>query len=310
MAGTPKFNQNRLRLIGYTSLTLLDFWIQPNAQRNRMMKVVLTLSLFAVAAPAQWLNYPVPGVPRTSNGKPDLTARAPRLNGKPDLSGGWHVEPTSLKEMKRLYGNDVDDLSPAGMEVDTISKYAINILVDFALAESPLRPEAAAILSSRKPSSFPGNSCLPLGIPSATLVSEPIHIVQSPGLIAMLFESADSHRRIYTDGRTLPQDPEPTWLGYSIGKWEGDTLVVQTSGFNNKSWLDVMGHPHSEALHITERYHRRDFGRLDVETTFDDPKMYTRAFTIKFTYRLMADSDILEFFCNENEKDRPHDGKN
>jgi hypothetical protein len=274
-----------------------------------MMKVVLTLMLFAAAAPAQWLNFPVPGVPRTRNGKPDLTARAPRMNGKPDLSGGWHVEPTSLKEMKRLYGNDVDDLSPPGMEADTISKYAINILIDFTPAESPLRPEGAAILSSRKPASFPGNSCLPLGIPSATLVSEPVHIVQSPGLIAMLFESADSHRRIYTDGRPLPQDPEPTWLGYSIGKWEGDTLVVETGGFNNKSWLDVMGHPHSEALHITERYHRRDFGHLDVETTFDDPKLYTRAFTIKFTYGLLANSDILEFFCNENEKDRPHDAK-
>ncbi len=237
-----------------------------------MLKLVLTLSLFAAAAPSQWLNYPVPGVPRTRSGKPDLTARAPRINGKPDLSGAWHVEPTSLKEMKRLYGADVDDLSPAGMEADTISKYALNILVDFTPAESPIRPEAAAILSSRKPDAFPGNSCLPLGIPSATLVSEPIHIVQSRGLIAILFESADSHRRIYTDGRPLPQDPEPTWLGYSIGKWEGDTLVVQTGGFNNKSWLDVMGHPHSEALHITERYHRRDFGHLDVETTLTIPR--------------------------------------
>jgi hypothetical protein len=243
-----------------------------------IMKALLVLSLFAAAAPAQWLNYPVPGVPRTRNGKPDLNARAPRINGKPDLSGAWHVEPTSL--------------------------------VDFTPAESPLRPEGAAILSSRKPDSFPGNSCLPLGIPSATLVSEPVHIVQSPALIAMLFESADSHRRIYTDGRTLPQDPEPTWLGYSVGKWEGEALIVQTGGFNNKSWLDVMGHPHSEALHITERYHRRDFGHLDVEMTFNDPKMYTRAFTIRFTYRLLADSDILEFFCNENEKDRPHDAKN
>jgi hypothetical protein len=275
-----------------------------------IMKALLVLSLFAAAAPGQWLNYPVPGMPRAADGKPDLTARAPRVNGKPDLSGAWHVEPTSIAEMKRLYGNDVDDLSLLGMEADTISKYAINILVDFAPAESPLRPEARAILNSRRPESFPGNSCLPLGIPDATLVSEPIHIIQSPGLIAILFESADSHRRIYTDGRPLPQNPEPTWLGYSVGKWEGDTLVVQTYGFNNKSWLDVMGHPHSEALHISERYHRRDFGHLDAEMTFDDPKMYTRSFSIKFTYRILTDSDILEFFCNDNEKDRSHDAKN
>jgi len=273
------------------------------------MKILLALALFAAAVPAQWLNHTMPGVPRTRDGKPDLAFRAPRLDGKPDLSGAWHVEPTSLEEMKRLYGNDVDDVSLPGMESDTISKYAINILIDFKPPESLMRHEAEAVLSGRRPSSFPGNRCLPLGIPAAALVSEPIHIVQSPGLVAILFESADSHRRIYTDGRALPEDPQPTWLGYSVGKWEGDILVVQTAGFNDKSWLDVMGHPHSEALRITERYRRRDFGHLDAEMTFDDPKMYTRPFTIKFTYRLLTDSDILEFFCNENEKDRPHTAK-
>jgi hypothetical protein len=150
---------------------------------------------------------------------------------------------------------------------------------------------------------------LPLGIPFAFLVSEPDKIVQTPGLAVMMFESADADRRIYTDGQPLPKDPEPAWLGYSVGKWEGDTLVVETAGFNDKTWLDAMGHPHSEGLRVVERYRRRDFRHMDVQVTFDDPKTYTKPFTIKFTQRLLADSDILEFFCNENEKDRIHSGQ-
>ncbi len=106
-----------------------------------------------------------------------------------------------------------------------------------------------------------------------------------------------------------PADPEPLWLGYSVGKWEGDTLVVDTVGFNDKGWLDGMGHPRSEALHVMERFHRRDFGHLDVEITIDDPKVYTKSFSVKFTELLQPDSDVTEYFCNENEKDRSHIGE-
>jgi hypothetical protein len=125
-------------------------------------------------------------------------------------------------------------------------------------------------------------------------------------LIVIMLELDSAHRQIYTDGRRRPADPEPLWLGYSVGRWERDTLVVETAGFNDKSWLDGMGHPHSEALRVVERYRRRDFGHLDEEITIDDPKMYTRPFTIKATHLLEADSDILEYFCAENEKDRIH----
>src|SRR5579862_5043445 len=273
-------------------------------------RLLVLFALLSTGAYAQWLNYPAPGTPRTRDGKPNLAARAPRAsNGKPDLSGVWHVEPTSMAEMKRLYGDDVDTLQLPGMEADTVSKYAVNILLDFKPEESPLRPEAAELMRGRKPGTNPADSCLPMGIPFAFLVSEPDKIVQTPGLIVMMFESADAHRQIYTDGRPLPKDPEPAWLGYSVGRWEGDTLVVETAGFNDKTWLDVMGHPHSEALRVVERYRRRDFGHMDVQVTFDDPKMYTKPFSIKFTQRLLADSDILEFFCNENEKDRVHAGQ-
>jgi hypothetical protein len=124
----------------------------------------------------------------------------------------------------------------------------------------------------------------------------------------ILLEADSAFRQIYTDGRKLPPDPQPSWLGYSVGKWEGDTLVVETVGFNDKTWLDAIGHPHSEDMRLIERYRRRDFGHLDVDITVDDPKMYTRPFTIKVTHLLQADSDILEYFCAENEKDRPHMG--
>jgi len=267
------------------------------------------LAILGNAAYAQWLNYPTPGIPRTRDGKPNLAARAPRAsNGKPDLSGVWRVEATPLEEQKRLFGNDIEKLTVPGMERDKVSKYAFNILLDFKPEDSPMRPEAAALLRQRQaqPDARPSTHCLPAGIPSATLFAEVQKIVQTPGLIVMMLELDNAHRQIYTDGRKLPADPEPLWLGYSVGKWEGDTLVVESTGFNDKTWLDVMGHPHSEAMRVVERYRRRDFGHLDVEITIDDPKMYTQPFTIKVTHLLQADSDILEYFCAENEKDSLH----
>ena len=258
-------------------------------------------------AQGQWLNLATPGVPRNRDGKPNLTAPAPRMNGKPDFSGVWHVQPTPMAEMKRIYGENADATDVPGMELDTISKYAVNILVDFKSEESPLRPEAMARMQARQREGLPSEKCLPLGVPLATLLSEPIRVVQSPGMIAILYEADDKHRRIYTDGRTLPKEfDQPAWLGYSAGRWERDTLVVETGGFNDKTWLDIMGHPHSEALRVRERYHRRDFGHLDVEMTFDDATLYTKPFTIKFTQELLPDGDIFEYFCNENEKDRAH----
>jgi hypothetical protein len=276
------------------------------------MRKQLLCVLFALlgnGAFAQWLNYPAPGTPRTRDGKPNLAARAPRApNGKPDLSGVWHVDGTPLEEMRRIFGNDVGKVNVPGMEIGTQSKYGFNILLDFKPEESPIRPEAAEIFRRRQGEISPATHCLPTGIPLATLLSEVTKIVQTPGLIVILLELDSAHRQIYTDGRKLPVDPNPSWLGYSVGKWEGDTLVVDTVGFNDKSWLDIVGHPHSEAMRITERYRRRDFGHLDVEITVDDPQMYTKPFTIKVTHLLQADSDILEYFCPENEKDRTHLG--
>lgn len=263
--------------------------------------------LLSSAAHAQWLNYKTPGVPRTSDGKPNLTAPVPRTaEGHPDLSGVWMHEHISLAEMERLFGAGLAQGNVPGMEVDTVHKYAINILLDFKPEESPIRPEALKILRQRTMTDFPPTHCLPTGIPFGALVSEPIKLVQSPRLLVLLYEG-DVPRQIYTDGRELPKEfDQPAWVGYSVGKWQQDTMVVETAGFNDKTWLDGMGHPHSDALRVTERYHRRDFGHMDVEMTFDDPKMYTSPFTIRVPFHLMADSDIYESICNENEKDLDH----
>lgn len=279
----------------------------------RQLTLLVLFGLLGIGVHAQWLNYPTPGIPRTRDGKPNLTAPAPRTaDGKPDLSGVWHVQPTPLAEMKRLFGDNVDAVTVPGMEPDTISKYAINILVDLQAEDVPMRPEAAAILRRRLTSTtefFSPTHCLPAGIPLATLVSELTKIVQTPGLTLIWLELDSAMRQIYTDGRPHPVNRNPSWLGYSIGKWDKDTLVVDTVGFNDKTWLDAFGHPHSEAMRVVERYRRRDFGHMDVEITIDDPQMYTKPFTISVTHELQADTDILEYFCNENEKDRGHMGK-
>jgi len=270
----------------------------------------MLLCLAAAAVQAQWVNYPSPGLPRGKDGKVLLNAPAPRTkDGKPDLSGVWHVQPTGLAEMKRLFGNDVDALDVPGMEAHTISKYGISVLVDFKPEDSPLRKEVAEEIArnNRHETGIDNLArCLPGGIPLGTMLSEFTKIVQTPGLTLVMHELDNTTRQIYTDGRPFPKDPSGSWLGSSTGHWERDTLVVETIGFNGKAPLDIIGNPRSEKMRITERYRRRDVGHLDVEITFDDPVAYSRPFTIKVTHELQPDTDVLEYFCNENEKDRVH----
>jgi len=273
----------------------------------RKLLLIVLLVVGGQSAHAQWVRYPTPGLPRTPDGKPLLTARTPRaVDGRPDLSGVWHVQPTGLAEMKRLFGSEVDTIQVPGMEIDTISKYAVNILQDFTPETAPVRPEVGEVLKRRgddHPEVLPSTHCLPLGVPLSTMLSEVSKIVQTPGLTVIMLELGGT-RQIYTDGRKHVPDSSPSWLGYSVGKWEGDTLVVETVGFNGKSWLDLIGHPQSEQARIVERYRRRDVGHMDVEITIDDPTWYTKPFTVKVTHLLQADTDILEYFCAENEVDR------
>ena len=280
--------------------------------RVRLFAVLALLSLATIGAHAQWLNFPTPGTPRTRDGKPNLAAPTPRTaDGKPDLTGVWMHEHTTVAEMKRLFGAAFDaevKVEVPGMEFGSQHKYVFNILGDIAPAESIMRPAAAERMRQFAAARDPANVCGTgvLGFPVADLLSEPMKIVQAPRTTIVLYEVNNLHRQIFADGRALPKEfNAPAFLGYSVGKWEGDVFVVVTAGFNDKTPLDVIGHPRSEAMRITERFRRRDFGHLDVQMTFDDPTLYTRPFTISVPHDLMADADLFEAFC-ENEKDSGH----
>ncbi|HEY1756722.1 MAG TPA: hypothetical protein VGG72_15210 [Bryobacteraceae bacterium] len=245
------------------------------------LQAVLVL-LMSGAVSAQWLNYPASGIPRTPDGKPNLAAPAPRASdGKPDLSGVWN--------------------GPGP------GSYDRNIARDLSVRD--IQPWAEAIYQQRvrdMGKDAPRASCLPDPFAYYHMV-DVARIVQIPGVIVILYQGTTNsvHRTIFTDGRPLPKDPNPTWMGYSVGHWEADTLVVETAGFNDRGWLDIEGHPHTEALHITERFHRRDFGHMDLEMTIDDPKTFTRPFSIKMPQTLTPDTDLLESVC-EHDTSVPH----
>jgi hypothetical protein len=282
--------------------------------KTAVQALLFVFVLLPSGAHAQWLNFPTPGTPRTPDGKPNLAAPAPRAaDGKPDLSGVWLHELTSAAEMKRLYGAMIDVASKTdvpGMEIGTQHKYAFNILLDFKPGEEPMRKEAVERLQRASQQGPPEVCTNPAGLPLASLLSEPIKIVQSPRLAVVIHESDNSFRQIYTDGRALPKEfGFPAYMGYSVGRWERDTLVVETAGFNEKTPLDLIGHPHTEALRIVERFRRHDFGHMEVEMTFDDPQLYSKPFTLKIPFDLLADADIFESFCHENEKDGAHLGQ-
>ena len=265
----------------------------------RKLTILLLASTLPVAA--QWKNYRDRQTPR-KNGEPDLTAPVPRISGRPDLSGIWRAERPPLSEITRVLGNEFTDLQ---VDINDVGKYYINVFWGLKGEEEPLRPEAKAILQQRASTSNPTSRCLPAGLPGGLFIYA-FKVIQTPREIVMLLESGDPTRQIYMDGRSLPVGPQPSWSGYSVAKWQGDTLVVETTGFTEDSWLDSFGHPRSETMRITENYHRRDFGHLELQVKIEDSKYYTRPFSFKTELDLIADSDILEYVCGENEKDRPH----
>jgi hypothetical protein len=267
------------------------------------------IGLFGLLAPAfaQW-RHPDPNTPRTRDGKPALTAPAPRMSGKPDLSGVWEAARPKLDAPRSYTGRATPD--PDNLQIDQSDASDIRRSVFFGMnrEEEPLKPEAIAVLSKRQNEQPPAVRCLPQSVPGV-MMAYAFKIVQAPHLLIMMPESQEPPRQIYLDGRDLPKDPDPTWMGYSVGRWEGDTLVVQTTGFKEEGWLDNAGHPRGQSMLITERFHRRDFGHIELEIRYEDPKYYTRPFTNKTTLNLIPDSDIIEFVCTENEKDMQHLGK-
>ena len=248
-----------------------------------MRRVVIAAAVWLIpmSLSAQWLDWKTPGIPRTADGKPDLTAPAPRTPaGRPDFSGVWQPE-------ENPYRFDV-----------------VQRLED----ETFFRPAAEATFMERVKDlrrDDPVTNCLPAG--PAEPLSAMYRIMQSPDVVALLYESGTGrYRQIHMDGRTLPRDPNPTWLGYSVGRWEGDTLVVESSGFNGRTWLDRAGHPHSEKLRVTETFRRVDFGHMEYQITFDDVDTLTKPLTVSIAVNYRPDTDMLENVCSENNKDRVH----
>jgi hypothetical protein len=244
---------------------------------------VIVFAAMTLSATAQWLHYPTPGLPRAADGKPNLNAPAPRAaDGKPDLSGLW-----MLAAGPGLLANVTADLRP-----DEVQPWA-NALFKQRLGDIGIDDPWTV-------------QCLPAG-PRQILSggTGPARIIQTPALLVILYEDL-IYRQIFLDGRELPKDPNPSWMGYSVGHWEGDALVVESSGFNQRSWLDMGGHPHTEALRTTERFRRTSFGHMDLQVTFDDPKAYARPWTVSYGVTFAPDTEMLEFVCAENEKDREH----
>ena len=255
-------------------------------------RLAVALFILQVAAYAQWLGYPTPGIPRTKDGKPNLAAPAPKAqDGKPNLAGIWKIvypERLLARFAKEIVGPNLLDFMPQDAQI-------------------PLQPAAAALYKQRSESlgvGRPSSLCLPHGIPDAMLIGQ-FKLVQMPGLTLILFEEFNHYRQILTDGRRLPTDANPAWFGYSIGKWDGNAFIVETSGFNDRSWIDDYGLPHTDALHTTERFERRDFGHLDVQVTFDDSKAYTKPWSVTLHFALLPDTELLEDVC-DNERDAQH----
>jgi hypothetical protein len=257
--------------------------------------VVPTLAAsLSVTAAAQWLKYPTAGVPRLADGKPNLAAPPPRTaDGKPDFSGIW----------------------AARRQVITLEQGPVNIPPEqqnFAVGLEgglPYKPWAKALAESRRADNSkgaPSTHCLPLGPFLAHTYLDPRKMIQTQGLLVILNERDFSFRQIFTDGRPLPRDPNPSWYGYSSGRWNGDTLMVETNGLRDGLWLDIQGNVITASARVTEKFRRPNFGALDIDVTIDDSQAYTQPWTVTLHQTLMVDSELLEFVCLENEKDASH----
>ena len=266
----------------------------------RIVAASAMVSCGAVTLSAQWPNV-VTKVPRTAAGTPNLTAPAPKLAGgkTPDLSGVWDAEKRPCDEAtERLGCIDAQQGLPVGF-------------LNLAGGDTrpPMQPWAEALVKQRGDSGGkddPSARCLPLAPPRTWPNFSLQKIIHTPDSLAILDEYMLQYRQIFLDGRRLPTNPEPAFKGYSVGKWEGDTLVVETTGFRDDGWLDSMGHPLTDQGRTIERIRRVNFGHLEVEVTVNDPKAYTQPWTTKINLSLVPNTELLEYVCNENEKSLQH----
>jgi hypothetical protein len=256
------------------------------------MKIVVAALLLV----GQWLNYPTAGIPRTADGKPDLSAPAPRTaDGHPDFSGVWDIEHNR-------------PCPPEGCNDMRIGQEFVDIGWSIK-GGLPYQPWAAALVKERTAKNGmddPGSHCLPTGVIKMHTTPLLSKIVQLPGLLVILSERETVFRQVFMDGRPLPTIDLPSYNGYSSGKWDGDTLVVQTAGFKDGLWLDRNGSPMSDAAKVTERFRRPTFGKMEIEITVDDPKAYTKPWTINLNHFFAPDTELIDYMCRENEKSTEH----
>jgi len=261
-------------------------------------RLAVIFVLLSVGADAQWLHYPTPGLPRTPDGKPNLAAPAPRASdGHPDLSGIWQIDLTKCRP-----GQPCENDSDGGAREFSDIAIHLGSGLPYQQWASEVVKKRTADLGKDDPVAL----CQPAG--ALRLLTYPLYrkIIQTPAVTVILSERDVTYRQLFTDGRPLPKDPEPTWNGYSVGKWEGDTLVVETVGFHDGTWLDRRGSPLTEAGRMTERFRRTSFGKLDIEVTVDDAQAYTKPWTVRLPQHLVSDTELLDYHCNDNEKDVVH----
>jgi hypothetical protein len=248
----------------------------------RLSAVIVVVVALTCTVSAQW-SYRDPTAPRTADGKVDVKAPAPRTSaGTVDLSGIWQTD----------------------------TKYNFNLGADLKPGDIVMLPWAQALVAERQGNlgkDDPEGFCLPPGFPRVNGVPFPQKIIQTASAIVILYETRTTFRQIFLGtNHTLPSDPQPTWMGYSKGRWDGDTLIVETTGFNDKTWLDDAGHPHSEQMKVTERFRRPSFGQMVVDITIEDPKTYAKPWSVTQAFQLIADGELIEYICNENNLDVPH----
>jgi hypothetical protein len=279
---------------------------------NKLLRVVLaTTAIGAFMGPsllAQWPPYPTAGAPRGPDGQPNMTAPAPRAaDGRPDLSGTWEYIRLTPRVNVGVGGAGGTPL-PDGTIPNILSQFWD---IGFGMKEPlPFQPWAAELRKKRMADNQQDNPdahCLPIGFMQLHTHPEPRKMVQTPGLLLITWEANYGLREIFLDGRSLPgSDAQPWWYGYSVGKWDGDTLVVETNGLRDGGWLDVLGSPFTDAAKVTERFRRVNYGNLEIDVTVDDPKAYTKPWTVTVKQRLMPNAELIEFICAENEKDAQH----
>ena len=270
---------------------------------NRLC-VAAVLAVVAPLVSAQWARYPTPNVPKNAAGQPDMNAPAPKTaDGKPDFSGLWR----GLGGAGGRGRGDAAEAPPPGPPVAGFANVGQNIKEGL-----PLTPYGAEVLKTRQAGNSKDNpeaNCLPMGIIQLHTQGAPRKFLQTSQEIAILYEASSNRREIFIDGRPLPtDDPQPWWNGYSVGHWEGDTLVVETVQFRDGGWLDINGSPLTDAGKVTERFRRPTFGRMEIDITIEDKKAYTKPFTVRFNQQLMLDEELIEFVCLENQRFGPEPG--